>query len=510
MSYEMYRQQFEGDSFNDILVDQLRRAPWILVSFALHALIFILVWWLTNDPKDIQSLADTEVALDEEIIDEEEEEEEEPEEEEPEPEELIEDPVEVDEEVDEHDEDETNEEYEEIRGEEDQINDKPMDASSNNDAIGLGGGAGGAFGGRRGGRRRLRKGRGKRGQAVVDRGLEWLSLHQSKDGSWDCDEFAKNGDPAKGALCDGKGGPLYDVGVSGLALLAFLGAGETHKAGDYRATVRKGLSWLKEQQDSEGCFGPRTVNNFTYNHAIGALAMCEAYAITKAPLFKRAAEKGIEFIVACQNPYKAWRYGEADGDNDTSVTGWMVMALKSGKAGGLAVDPKGFEWALSFIEDMTDEENGRTGYNSPGGLPVREKGKIEEFPSSESESLTAVAMLVRVFAGQNPEEHPMVKLGSDLLLEKLPLWDESRGSIDMYYWYYGTLAMFQVGGSAWTEWNKKMEEAVIETQRDDGNFSGSWNPIGAWGENGGRVYATALQTLCLEVYYRYGKVFGTR
>ncbi|MEZ6197384.1 MAG: prenyltransferase/squalene oxidase repeat-containing protein [Planctomycetota bacterium] len=516
MSYEMYRQQFEGESFNDLMVDVMKGTPWVILSVLLHGVLGLILWLFSGNEEPKKVPPQAEARLDDEPIEEEEEEEEEPEEEEPEPEELVEDPVEVDEEVDDHDEDETNEEYEEVRGEEDEINDKPMDASSNNDAIGLGGGAGGKFGGRRGGRKRARKGRGRRGQQAVDKGLEWLANHQSKDGSWDCDEFMKNGDAAKGPLCDGKGGALYDVGVSGLALLAFLGAGETHRSGTYKKTVRDGLKWLKDQQDGEGCFGPQTTSQFTYNHSIATLAMCEAYGLTKSPLFLEPAKKGVQFVLQCQNPYKAWRYGIANGDNDTSVTGWMVMALKSAKMAGIPVDDAPMEWALSWVEDMTDEDTGRTGYNTRGGLPVRETGKTEEFPAAEVESLTAVGMLCRVFAGQNPEEHKMVKAGSDLLIEKLPQWDESKGSIDMYYWYYGTLAMFQVSGPRWDTWNKAMEAAVVETQRGakEGakadNFTGSWDPKGAWGENGGRVYSTAIMTLCLEVYYRYGRVFGAK
>jgi hypothetical protein len=517
MSYEMYRQQFDsGESFNDLMVDVMKGTPWVILSALLHLVIGLILFLFSGDEKKKSPPPQAQAQLDDEIIEEEEEEEEEPEEEEPEPEEVVEDPVEVDEETDEHDEDETNEEYEEVRGEEDEVNDKPMDSSSNNDAIGLGGGAGGKFGGRRGGRKRARRGRGRRGQQAVDRGLEWLANHQSKDGRWDADEFMKNGDPKKGKLADGPGGTLYDVGVTGLALLAFLGAGETHQNGAYKKTVRNGLKWLKDQQDAEGCFGPRTATQFTYNHAIGALAMCEAYGLTQSPIFKGPAQKGIQFVIQCQNPYKAWRYGEADGDNDTSVTGWMVMALKSAKMAGIPVDQTPLDWALSFIEDMTDEDTGRTGYTKRGGLPVREGDKLEEFPAAEVESLTAVGMLARVFAGQNPEEHKMIKAGADLLLEKLPLWDESKGSIDQYYWYYGTLAMFQVGGAGWNNWNRAMQEAVIETQRgikEGGkadNFTGSWDPKGAWGENGGRVYSTAIMTLCLEVYYRYGRVFGTK
>ena len=269
------------------------------------------------------------------------------------------------------------------------------------------------------------------------------------------------------------------------------------------------MNWLRKQQDGEGCFGSKTVGSFTYNHAIGALAMVEAYGLTKSPVFKSAAEKGIAYVGQCQNQYKAWRYKEAGGENDTSVTGWMVMALKSAKNAKVSVDERRFAWALDWINEMTDEESGRTGYVDPGEPPVREANKTEEFPRDESESLTAVGICTRIFCGQDPAQEAMIKLGVDLLEKKLPVWDQSRGSIDMYYWYYGTLAMFQVGGDSWKKWNEAMNGAIIEKQRLDDNFAGSWDPKGAWGETGGRVYSTALMTLCLEVYYRYGRVFGT-
>jgi hypothetical protein len=37
-------------------------------------------------------------------------------------------------------------------------------------------------------------------------------------------------------------------------------------------------------------------------------------------------------------------------------------------------------------------------------------------------------------------------------------------------------------------------------------YAGSWDPSGPWGTAGGRVYSTALLTLCLEVTYRYERV----
>ena len=142
---------------------------------------------------------------------------------------------------------------------------------------------------------------------------------------------------------------------------------------------------------------------------------------------------------------------------------------------------------------------------------MRPEGLQGKFPATESESLTAVALCSRIFC--DATESPLMKAGGELLSKKLPVWDEAKGSIDMYYWYYGTLAMFQVGGEPWKKWNAAMKSAVVDSQRSDGDYCGyrgSWDPIDPWGNEGGRVYATATMAMCLEVYYRYDRVFGAR
>ena len=101
---------------------------------------------------------------------------------------------------------------------------------------------------------------------------------------------------------------------------------------------------------------------------------------------------------------------------------------------------------------------------------------------------------------------------AEAILKKLPTWNTNDGSIDMYYWYYASYAMFQYGGKHWDTWSKKMTDAVLKTQRPqaDGNFHGSWDPVDPWGQDGGRVYSTAIMVLCLEAYFRYGRVLGAR
>ncbi len=207
-----------------------------------------------------------------------------------------------------------------------------------------------------GGRKRRRaKGGSGMTENAVELGLKWLADHQDVNGQgmWDCDEFSKH-DPADDK-CDGPGKALYDPGVTGLSILAFLGAGYTDRGtkrdNPYAKNVRMALRYLSTIQDDDGCFGPRNNQHFVYNHSIAALAMCEAWAMTRNPRYKKPAQDGLNFISTARNPYLAWRYGVRPGDNDTSVTGWMVMALKSGKFGGLDIDPDAFEGAPGAAAD---------------------------------------------------------------------------------------------------------------------------------------------------------------
>jgi len=103
--------------------------------------------------------------------------------------------------------------------------------------------------------------------------LQWLANHQSPDGRWDCDGFDVQ---CKKNQCDGHGESTYDVGVTGLSLLCFLGAGFTHQQGPFKKTVKDGLLWLKSVQDEDGIFGGKSSQHYQYNHACTALAMVEA------------------------------------------------------------------------------------------------------------------------------------------------------------------------------------------------------------------------------------------
>ncbi|MHC4953293.1 MAG: prenyltransferase/squalene oxidase repeat-containing protein [Planctomycetota bacterium] len=332
---------------------------------------------------------------------------------------------------------------------------------------------------------------------AVKAGLKWLAKHQGEDGRWASGEGSSRV----------KRPVFHDTGVTALALLAFLGAGHTDRGEQaFAGNVRNGLRYLLTLQDEEGCFGTRASQHFMYGHAMATLALCEAYAATKNPRFKKPAQKGLDFIAMARNPYLAWRYEPRGGENDTSVTVWCVMALKSGRSAGLKVDPAAFVGARAWIDKMTDPEFGRVGYNLRGGSVARLAGMQDRFPPDKSEAMTAAGVLCRILGGEDARKSEPIRKGASLMLAQPPRWDADAGTIDMYYWYLGSLAMFQVGGNDWRRWSASLRTAVLESQQQGaGPKAGSWDPIGAWGTTGGRVYSTAMMTMCAEIFLRYDR-----
>ncbi len=337
---------------------------------------------------------------------------------------------------------------------------------------------------------------------AIAAGLRWLANHQDEGGNWNADDFGKNcGEKA----CDGSGFQYWDGGVTGLALLAYIRAGQTHKKGKYREVVKRGLDWLQEIQVKEsepkGAIGfeevgGRPKEEWIYNHAIATTALCEAYAATKDETLLGPAKQAVSFCVRAQNPHFGWRYGVRSGDNDTSVTTWMVKALTSAKAAGIEVPATALKGPLQWYDRATSQ-SGATGYRAPDGassyLPVQQ-GKYDALPC-----MTAAAIAGRTLLGQRTSTET-IKKGVRFLGAQLPAWPEnSNREVNLYYWYYGTQVMKAVGEKSQREWDGALQIALLPHQRKEGHESGSWDPVGEWGVAGGRVYATAIAVLTLEV-----------
>jgi hypothetical protein len=299
--------------------------------------------------------------------------------------------------------------------------------------------------------------------------------------------------------------------VTGLSVLAFLGAGYSHTSKEiydgihFATVVKNGLKWMVYNQDSDGCIGSRTTSRYMYNHLICTLAISEAYGLTRSPLFKGTAQRAVNFAVGAQNPGLGWRYSYRCGDNDSSVTGWGAYALHAARLAGLSVPEKAGKGVLKWFDQVTEKTYFRVGYSHKGTGKVYVPGMNEKF--EHHETLTAFGVASRIFSGTDRGER-VVGGGCELLVRDLPKWEDNW--IDFYYWHHASLALFQYDGSKgtkWGKWNRAMKTALVKNQNagSSGCKSGSWEPVGRWCGESGRVYATALNALTLETYYRYRK-----
>lgn len=340
---------------------------------------------------------------------------------------------------------------------------------------------------------------------AIDDGLTWLKQHQDEDGKWDADGFMKHDKGAE--LCDGAGNAVHDVGVTGLALLALLGDGNTMRDGPYRDQVKLAIKWLRSQQHHNGRFGSNASHDFVYDHAIAAYAMAEAYGLSDDKMLKPVAQKAINYLESHRNSFSVWRYQPCDGDNDTSVTNWCAMAYIACDHFGLQVNKHALQRVGIWLDEVADPVTGHHGYRKKGEPSSRHPGgHIKQFPLGQNEALTGSSLFVRYMLGQTMEKNPIMRKSADQIHSQQPTWTPGAGTIDFYAWYWCSDAMHQVGGRHWQNWSKNLTQALLTGQDKTGAAKGSWAPIGVWGEDGGRIASTALATLSLQSDYRYRRL----
>jgi len=358
---------------------------------------------------------------------------------------------------------------------------------------------------------------------LVEAGLAWLAAHQRADGAWDrlhFDDECPRLDVCRETAVNWPGVDA-DPAVTGLAVLAFLGAGHTPAEGDYREHVERGIRFILSQQDARGGFGPPDRVQL-YNTAIATLALSEAAAMTGSATLRAALQRAVANLAHAQQRCGGWDYTvDVRTDRcDLSVSGWVVMALKAASVAGAAVPPE----TVSGIVDLTLAHTTRDGtvYYANKGTGTVEDRAAATLTRRFGPAMTAVGMVVRQLLGVR-RDAAILRQQAELLLSDPPdarrlRGGDATGLHSEYYWYYGTLAMFNQGGEAWSRWNAAIRDALLNTQ--DRSMSGqgarrhsygSWPAFGRgwgkWGRAGGRVYSTALAVLSLEIYYRYEPAF---
>jgi hypothetical protein len=208
---------------------------------------------------------------------------------------------------------------------------------------------------------------------------------------------------------------------------------------------------------------------------------------------RERAQMAIDYCVQHQSLRSdGWRYfpDRFSDQSDTSVTGWVVLALKSGEAAGLEVPPETYNRAMRSLDSMMLLSN-------------HYMYRAEE--QRNSMAMTAQASLCRILLGWR-RDNSRLAASVRLILDSPPSFEPSsagHSTRDVYYWFFATQTVYHYGGNEWQAWNSIMREGLLQHQERLGNDAGSWSPTqpvrDAWSQYG-RLYTTCMSLYILQVY----------
>ncbi len=335
-------------------------------------------------------------------------------------------------------------------------------------------------------------------EAAVAKALRWLAIHQLPNGAWTFNHAVK----CRGmGGCDGTCEPNRVAAVNAataVGVLPFLGAGQTHLDGIYKDNIRAALTFLVKNGKPKvlgglPCLDYSEEGGNMYSHGLAAIALCEAYAMTGDPVLMAPAQQALNFIIYAQDPRTGgWRYAPRQA-GDTSVTGWQVMALKSGYLGHLIVPPATTVGINNFLNLVGVEEGASYRYT------------FESTSAGKGSPCQPIGLLCRMYIGFDKTE-PAIIQGVKELAERGVRKD------DIYYNYYAAQVLRHYGGPEWEAYNVQLRDWLVESQVQTDHAEGSWhfpNSVSHRGpKEGGRHFSTAVATMILEVYYRHMPLYA--
>jgi hypothetical protein len=320
---------------------------------------------------------------------------------------------------------------------------------------------------------------------AVIKALDWLKATQNSDGSWTTGNRSA---------------------MTGLALLAYLGHCETPLSKDYGDSCLRAIIWLVNvgmKNDGKLTTNPAE-KHWPYEHAIATYALAEATTFCRElgieiPNLKETTQKAGQLIIDNQNRNTGgWDYAfdttSARG-GDLSITAWQLQALKACKHTGLEFTGlvKSVKKSLAYVESLHCRD---------GGFAY---ARADETPHAEGyRTMTGGGVLCLQLWAKGSA--PAARKGVEYIASHTK-FDYNTGFSDLYGHYYEAQVMMNRGGKAWRAYNAIFRDQLLHNQNPDG----SWKAPGG----GGKIravapqfttnahYRTCLNTLMLEVYYRF-------
>ncbi len=307
-----------------------------------------------------------------------------------------------------------------------------------------------------------------RQKEAVEKGLVWLANHQGRDGSFGGDGMGKH------------------AGITGLAGLAFMQAGNLPNRGKYGENVSKCVDFVLSASQESGLISSDNSQGPMYGHGFATLFLAEVYGMTGDDRVKEKLQKAVRLIERTQNNEGGWRYMPVPYDADISVTICQVMALRAARDAGVKVEKDVIDKSIKYVLSCQNPDGGFS-YQSP------RNGGGSQSGFARSAAGVSALYYAGVFEGDN------VQRGLKYVASFNPALGQEVQMEGHYYYgnYYAVQAMFLAGGDYWARWYPAIREQLITKQ----------DPAGNWEGDASKDYATSMALIILQMPNRYLPVY---
>jgi hypothetical protein len=338
--------------------------------------------------------------------------------------------------------------------------------------------------------------------AAVERALEWLALHQNPDGSWSGDVGFKLNQNYE---VTARNQP--HVGVTALAGMAFLAAGQVPGRGAYDETIARATDFVLSCVQEDGYI--RAHETRMYSHAFSTLFLAEVYGMTERQDVREKLQSAVDFIVDAQNREGAWRYEPHAVESDMSIAVCQLNALRGARNVGIRVPRSTIDRARLYVQRS---------------YVTRDEGQMDEYYRSDrgsfkyqatrntrsSFALTAAGLAALHNSGTygaellGPDGKPIdLNASADFLTDNFDVVSgDSRYKWHYFYWYghyYATQALYVVGGKSWAWYYPRLRDELVGGQRADGSWPCTYGP--------GSAFSTAVGAIILSLPFGYLPIF---
>jgi hypothetical protein len=300
-------------------------------------------------------------------------------------------------------------------------------------------------------------------ERAIQNGLRYLAGCQLPSGAWTYSNVGPN------------------VGVTSLALLAFLGTGNVPEQGEYAAVIDRGIGWILANAQPSGLihYADGASHGPMYEHAAATLLLSEVYGMSERPEIPAAIQAAVRVIINAQNGEGGWRYQPFSRDADVSVTVLQILALRGAQHAGMVVPAATIEQAISYVKLCADPGGGFL-YQTRSGKPGYAR--------------TGAGVASLEVCGQF--ECDEVRRGLDYLIANIGK-DKNEGNYH-YGIYYAAQAIYQAKDARrWQQWFPPIRDQVLGLQKE-----GAY-----WESEHGPAYGTTMMLLTLSIPYRYLPIY---